>query len=384
MKDSPLVSIVIPNYNYGQFLPAAIESALGQTYPEVEVIVVDDGSTDDSRKVISSFEPKVASLFKENGGQDSAINAGFGLTRGDIIVFVDADDALLPTAVQEAVERFDRNGGVVSRVSWPILEVDEQGQETGKVIPDEPLPEGDLLSEVARWGPSSPATAPNTTASAFARPFLESVMPLPELGVKSGSADACLTMLAPLYGEIRAIQSPQGVYRHHESNSYWGRTIERLEPTLWAYERQCEMLVSELRERGVVADPEAWKKTAWLPRLSASVEDIVRNVPSGERFILIDDDQWAAGEDIEGRPRIPFPERRGVYWGVPGDDENAIQEVERLRRSGIMYVVVAWPAFWWLEHFRRFAQHLTKSATKLVENDRVIVLRLEPGVTDPE
>src|SRR5688572_2252661 len=94
-----LASVVINNFNYGRFLGSAIESALAQTYPQIEVIVVDDGSTDESRSVIASFARRIKSVLKENGGQASALNAGFKASQGGVIIFLDADDTLLPTAV---------------------------------------------------------------------------------------------------------------------------------------------------------------------------------------------------------------------------------------------------------------------------------------------
>src|SRR5438128_12254393 len=90
----PAVDIVVNNYNYGRFLREAIESALAQAYEHVSVIVVDDGSTDDSREVIATFGDRIVPVLKENGGQASACNAGFAHSKGDIVVFRDADDVL--------------------------------------------------------------------------------------------------------------------------------------------------------------------------------------------------------------------------------------------------------------------------------------------------
>jgi glycosyltransferase involved in cell wall biosynthesis len=92
MKQNPLVSIIINNYNYGRFVREAIDSGLNQTYSHKEVIVVDDGSTDDSREIIASYGNGITSVLKENGGQASAFNAGFAVSQGDIICFLDADD----------------------------------------------------------------------------------------------------------------------------------------------------------------------------------------------------------------------------------------------------------------------------------------------------
>ena len=100
----PLVSILINNYNYGRYLGTAIESALNQTYSPTEVIIVDDGSTDNSREVIASFGSRVISVLKINGGQASAFNAGFAASRGNLICFLDSDDCFLPQKTAEVVK----------------------------------------------------------------------------------------------------------------------------------------------------------------------------------------------------------------------------------------------------------------------------------------
>ena len=76
-QELPLASIIITSYNYERFLPRAIDSALQQTYPSKEIIVVDDGSTDNSRHIINSYGDRIIPSFKENGGLNSATNAGF-------------------------------------------------------------------------------------------------------------------------------------------------------------------------------------------------------------------------------------------------------------------------------------------------------------------
>ena len=103
MQPQPLVSILINNYNYDQFLHDAISSALNQTYPNIEIVVVDDGSTDNSSEIIASYGDAIIPVLKANGGQASAFNAGFAASRGDIICFLDADDIFIPEKVDEVV-----------------------------------------------------------------------------------------------------------------------------------------------------------------------------------------------------------------------------------------------------------------------------------------
>src|SRR5258708_23497185 len=102
----PLVSILINNYNYGRFLTNAIDSALAQTYQRIEVVIVDDGSTDNSREIISSYGDRIIPVLKENGGQASAFNAGVEASRGEILSFLDADDSFFPEKISHVVALF--------------------------------------------------------------------------------------------------------------------------------------------------------------------------------------------------------------------------------------------------------------------------------------
>jgi len=108
MNATPLVSILINNYNYAPFLTQAVDSALRQTYENIEVIVVDDGSTDNSWQVIKSYGDRIVPIAKKNGGQASAFNAGFEKSQGDIVCFLDSDDVFLPDKLQKLVDIFDR------------------------------------------------------------------------------------------------------------------------------------------------------------------------------------------------------------------------------------------------------------------------------------
>src|SRR6266404_6343268 len=125
MTAQPQVSIIIDNYNYGRFLGQAIESALDQAYSRTEVIVVDDGSTDNSREVISRYGSRIVPVLQENRGQAAAFNQGFLHCQGEVVLFLDSDDGLLPTAATRAVEAF-REPHII-KAHWPLHIVDELG-----------------------------------------------------------------------------------------------------------------------------------------------------------------------------------------------------------------------------------------------------------------
>src|SRR6185369_11547940 len=95
------LSIIIPNWNYERFVGDAIRSALAVRWSDKEVIVVDDGSTDNSRAIIANFGSQITTILQTNSGQTSAANAAFARSSGDVIIFLDSDDMLLPTVAEE-------------------------------------------------------------------------------------------------------------------------------------------------------------------------------------------------------------------------------------------------------------------------------------------
>src|SRR5947207_7126779 len=109
MPASPLVSIVIPSYNHARYLEAAIESVLAQDYAQVELIVIDDGTTDGSAALLEKYRGRFRFEIQQNQGQAATVNRGWRLSRGELLGYLSADDALLPRAVSASVACLDRN-----------------------------------------------------------------------------------------------------------------------------------------------------------------------------------------------------------------------------------------------------------------------------------
>jgi glycosyltransferase involved in cell wall biosynthesis len=118
------VSIVIPCHNHARFLPEAVGSALTQSHEDVEVVVVDDGSTDESAAVASGFGVRV--VRQSNQGLSSARNAGLAASCGDVVIFLDADDRLRPQAARAGVAALERTPAAMLAVGRCVL-VDEFG-----------------------------------------------------------------------------------------------------------------------------------------------------------------------------------------------------------------------------------------------------------------
>lgn len=126
-----LVSVVIPNYNYAGYLGGAIGTALGQTYPDVEVVVVDDGSSDGSKEVLDAYGDRVKAIFQQNRGVAAARNNGVRASRGEFVAFLDADDLWLPDKIERQVERFTENRNL-GLVHVGVTEIDQAGNSLGE------------------------------------------------------------------------------------------------------------------------------------------------------------------------------------------------------------------------------------------------------------
>ncbi len=264
MAEPPLVSIVINNHDYGRFLAAAIDSALTQTHPRIEVVVVDDGSADRSRAVIAGYRARIHAVLQDNLGQGAAVNAGFAACHGRVVNFLDADDGLLPDAAGRAAAALA--GGAVQWLA-PLALVDAAGQPLGRTFPARPLPSGDLLARVLAFGPWAYPVTP-TSGNFWSRAFLEQVLPMPAERFRLG-ADEYLSALAPLYGPLVADQRPAGRYRTHGANAYWRDRLSLADAAedCRCFERVAALLAEHAERLGLSARPERWRRRDWRQQL---------------------------------------------------------------------------------------------------------------------
>jgi GT2 family glycosyltransferase len=130
---SSRVSVVIATYNCGQFLAEAIESVLNQTLPPHEVIVVDDGSTDDTSAILNAFGERIRAVTQANAGVSTARNRGLELATGEYLAIMDADDICRPSRFAEQAAFLDRHPEVVA-VGCQMERIDTSGQPLGKIV----------------------------------------------------------------------------------------------------------------------------------------------------------------------------------------------------------------------------------------------------------
>jgi glycosyltransferase involved in cell wall biosynthesis len=217
MSHKKKISVIINNYNYASFIAAAIESALNQSYQNIEILVVDDGSTDESRKIILSYGDKIKALFKSNGGQASAFNLGLSNATGEIIIFLDSDDVLLPNCLEEVSQSFEVDEGIVC-TRWYLEHIDQDGHKLNSTNPPQGVvvPTGDLSEQILHNGWRF--VTPPTSGNAFLKSCLDDFFPIPMGLVRS--ADVYLFANTAVRGKLGFIPEILGCYRHNMENKH--------------------------------------------------------------------------------------------------------------------------------------------------------------------
>ncbi|MEA2460105.1 MAG: hypothetical protein QOH90_282 [Actinomycetota bacterium] len=249
LGDRPLVSVLISNYNYEGFVGAAIESVREQTYERLEIIVVDDGSTDSSAEVIRSHadaDDRVRLIAQENRGQAAAMNVALRAAKGPILCLLDADDRFAPNKVAEVVAHLGPGtaGMFVHRLqvvdehdvasqTIPLLASFEQGWLGEKI-----------LARGGRW-----RQVP-TSGISFVAAAADEVFPIPEEAFRI-SADSFVFTLMPLCTTVAAVDDVLGFYRLHGANSYGesGIDLASVKKTLESMTGATEEVNARLRTR---------------------------------------------------------------------------------------------------------------------------------------
>jgi hypothetical protein len=259
---SPLVSVVILNFNYAHYLRQCIDSVLAQDYAHIETIVVDDGSTDESREVIASYAGRVRAAFKLNGGMVSSMNHGFALSRGSVVVFLDADDYLFSGAVACHVRALNDPTVVRSQIRLVAF---NGTVATGRVVPAAVAGVGDLRALVLKRGPGAYVSSPNS-GNAWARRCLDHLLPLP-IGPRRLGAETYLMDAAPLFGRVvMAEGEPLGVYRTHDtsmSSTLTSMTADGMRQMLDQYDARMRQLARVLSGTADRRDAATWMPRNW-------------------------------------------------------------------------------------------------------------------------
>lgn len=228
----PSASIIITSYNYESFIKSAIDSALNQSYQNIEIIVVDDGSTDKSPEIINSYAERIVSVLKVNQGQSSAINAGFAKSSGEIICLLDSDDNFAVNKIEKIVNTFNR----FPEIGWcfhPLNCTDTSDRLLG-IYPPSPNCHSQVIdrrqeivdrAKNCSWG--SP-----TSGLTFRRSLLEKILPLPIAVTQS--PDTCLRIVALAMEKGFFLNEPLANMRIHGNNARFNaRPIINFSQAIW-------------------------------------------------------------------------------------------------------------------------------------------------------
>jgi len=222
-----LVSVLITNYNYGQYLEYCLSSVLSQTYDNIEIIVYDDGSTDNSLDILQQYEDQITLIAEPNFGkgqcfnQTNAVNSAFAASHGEIICLLDSDDAFAPQKVAEVVKEFKKNPDIML-VQHRVEEIDSDNSKVS-ILKNEIFQRIDHLKAVY-FTQRLDYFYMMTSALSFRRTYLEQVMPMPIDQYDKVVLDIRLTRPAIFYGHIRNIDRVLSQYRLHIT-SYTGGTM---------------------------------------------------------------------------------------------------------------------------------------------------------------
>ncbi|HJX62731.1 MAG TPA: glycosyltransferase [Polyangia bacterium] len=257
LDPQPLVSVLMANYNYARYIGAAIESALRQSHDRLEVVVVDDGSTDDSCDIVKGYanrDARVRLFRKDNGGAGSALNRAFAESRGAIVCLLDADDLWAPGKLARVVAAFrdDPDSGLVTH---PLEIIDGEGRRRGEFQCVEGGYLGDDIASL-RVGHLMPVAS----GLSFRRAVLERIMPIPEERFR-GSADLAIAYAASVLARTVRVPEFLASYRVHGAN-LTGTTLtaarfdaELLRKMVSSVERPVEFVDEFSREHRGVAVP---------------------------------------------------------------------------------------------------------------------------------
>jgi glycosyltransferase involved in cell wall biosynthesis len=410
----PLISIVLPTYNGARYLREAIDSCLHQTYPNWELILVDDTSTDDTPSIIAEYAARDGRITTVrnpvNRKLPGSLNVGFARARGEFVTWTSDDNCYRPEALSEMAAFLDANPSV-DLVYADFSVMDDSGATTGEgwAGPVEELPlrnsigacylyrravhdrlggyDEDLFL-VEDWDYWLRASTSFRLARLPKDLYLYRCHTNSLTGTQRERArpaqERCLARNLPrltwLGRDLRARAYKNLVdlaMKRGDRRAAWSHVLGwvRSDPLLVLRRGlrsvACVLLPAPLQE--LTKPPEERK---WSRRLRRAAKEIQGLVPAGATFLLVDEGQWEGDELGAERHVLPFLERDGQYWGTPPDDATAIRELERLRRSGASFLVFAWPAFWWLDYYSKFSGYLRAKFPCPLENECLVVFDL--------
>ena len=270
---APRLAVVIANYNYAAYLGKAISSVLRQGRNDVEVVVVDDGSIDESWSVIESFGTAIRAYACPNSGQAKACLFGVEQTTAPFVLLLDADDELRPGSLKTIMERLDPS---VAKLQYALAPIDAEGRSLGAPRPSlSSFRDRAGLIEAIRS--DGEYVSPPTSGNVFRRDLFARIAPIDY----ETAIDGVILLLAPFLGDVVSLAEPLGHYRLHGKNF---SAIDKITPARFA--READRFSARLAHLGRILTPA--ERGAFMPPdgrtlLFFTERKLYEQVASGER-----------------------------------------------------------------------------------------------------
>lgn len=416
-KIKPPLSIGIPVYNGENFLAAAIDSLLGQTFGDFELIIADNASSDSTGEIAMAYAARDDRIRyvrnATNIGAARNFNLLVNLAGGEYFKWAAHDDICAPTLLERSIGAMREKPEILLSYSR-TGHIDEHGRSLGEynhiMRVDSPHPHvrfHDLI------------TVEHSCMSVFGVFRTDALRRTPMMGRYSG-ADRNLLAEMGLWGPFHKIPECLFFQRLHGRQSIrvqerqriawfdphlsgrisvptvrtiseYGASVLRVRLPVCTRAR-CFRSIAELTwrwRRRVLADMQAasrdygvrrgWvrsKPLRWNNNVLEAQAQIAQVIPPGETFLLVDQEELNCGGMLAGRRALPFLERNGRYWGAPPDDQRGLEELRRMRQMGANFIAFAWSSFWWLDYYSDLRQYLRNNARQVLKSNVLIVFDL--------
>ncbi|MEH2171300.1 glycosyltransferase family A protein [Nostoc sp.] len=402
MKPETKVTIAIPTYNRSKLLKTSLESALAQDYSDFQVLVLDNASSDDTEAVVRSFADARVTYVRNdtNIGIFGNWQRTIEINSSPYLSILSDDDVLLPNFICESVLGLDNHPHAgLSAAQAEFIDANGISVQVRNTEFSDNLPQGSIeglefihqIADGRKWILRTSAVMFRASAlravggfdithskylldlnlylrmaAQFDFFFIAKQLAQVRFHVEqdsqvsfhSLSGTGALAVMAERTDAIAyLLQSPRA-----EDASYRQWLAERLLHISMRRSEFASKLIPELN-------------LSWSERLEIAIQEIASVIPSGKRLILVDENQWGC-EMLPKFDALPFLEHDGQYWGAPLDDEIAIRELERMRQAGASFMVIAWPAFWWLDYYSGLRNYLSLNFRCILHNSRLVVFDL--------
>lgn len=253
MSNYPRVSLIVPVFNGEEFIGEAIQSVLDQNYPNVEVIVVDDGSTDNTPTLLEKYRPHVMTIRQQNAGQSKALERGWQQAAGDIIGYLSADDRLHPKAIAAAVTALENNPDSV--LAYPDFDIIDENSVRQKTVAASNYQRRILFGQLTTI--AGPGAFFWKSAYLRAGPWRSDLRHIPDLEF--------FLRMALLGDFVRVPQVLADFRRHSGSTTYRPAAFERGEESL-------KMLDAFYARQDIPSDVRRWRRFAYSNAMLLSAQ----------------------------------------------------------------------------------------------------------------